>query len=137
MFNKLLFAIAVFTMSIGVTFAAVDVNKATAAQLDSIKGIGPATSKAIVDERTKGGAFKDWNDFQSRVKGIGEKSSAKMSDSGLTVEGKAYAATSSKAAPSKTEEKKPLVADAKKEEAKPALNKDAKAKKEDKTEVKK
>lgn len=122
MFNKLLLAIAAFTMSIGVTFAAVDVNQATVAQLDSIKGIGPATSKAIIDERTKGGPFKDWNDFQKRVKGIGEKSSAKMSESGLTVEGKAYAATSSKAAASKTEEKKPLVADAKKED-KPEVKK--------------
>ena len=32
-------------------FAAVDVNKATAAELDSIKGIGPSTSSKILDER--------------------------------------------------------------------------------------
>ena len=33
------------------TFAAVDVNKATAAELDGIKGIGPAISTKIIDER--------------------------------------------------------------------------------------
>ena len=33
--------------------AAVDVNKATDAQLDGIKGIGPTTSKAIMAERKK------------------------------------------------------------------------------------
>ena len=43
-------------------FAAVDVNKATAAELDAIKGIGPAISGKILDERKKGN-FKDWNDF--------------------------------------------------------------------------
>ena len=34
-----------------VSFAAVDINKATVADLDSIKGIGPATSAKMLDER--------------------------------------------------------------------------------------
>ena len=34
-------------------FAAVDVNKATAAELDGIKGIGPGISGKILDERKK------------------------------------------------------------------------------------
>jgi len=130
MFNKLLFALTTFILSINVAFAAVEVNKATAAQLDSVKGIGPATSKAIIDERSKGGEFKDWNDFQSRVKGIGEKSSAKMSEAGLTVAGKPYAATSAKETAVKPEEKKPSSVDAK-------VNKEAKPKKEEKSEAKK
>jgi competence protein ComEA len=33
--------------------AAVDVNKAGAAELDSIKGVGPAMSERILDERKK------------------------------------------------------------------------------------
>ena len=49
-----------------ICLAAVDVNKASAAELDSIKGIGPALSGKILDERNKG-AFKDWNDLLSRV----------------------------------------------------------------------
>jgi competence protein ComEA len=71
-------------------FAAVDVNKGTAAELDGVKGIGPAISTKILDERKKA-PFKDWNDFIARVKGIGEKSAAKLSAEGLTVDGAAFA----------------------------------------------
>jgi competence protein ComEA len=77
-------------------FAAVDVNKATAAELDSVKGIGPAISTKIVDERKKNGNFKDWNDFISRVNGVGDKNAAKLSDNGLTVNGAAYSGASAK-----------------------------------------
>ena len=73
-----------------VAFAAVDVNKANAADLDSVKGIGPAISSKIIEERKKGD-FKDWNDLISRVKGIGEKNAATMSTGGLTVGSASYA----------------------------------------------
>jgi competence protein ComEA len=69
-------------------FADVDVNKADQAALDGIKGLGPVKSKAILSERKKHGEFKDWADFESRVKGIGDKSAAKLSEAGLTVNGK-------------------------------------------------
>lgn len=72
------------------SFAAVDVNKATAADLDGIKGIGPAISGKIIEERKKGN-FKDWNDFIERVKGVGEGNAAKFSAEGLTVNGAAFA----------------------------------------------
>jgi competence protein ComEA len=75
--------------------AAVDVNKATDAQLDSVKGIGPVTSKVIMTERKKG-EFKDWQDFITRVKGIGETRAAKLSAEGLTVNGTEYKAASAK-----------------------------------------
>jgi competence protein ComEA len=81
-------------------FAAVDVNKATAAELDGIKGIGPSTSKAIVDERKKGD-FKNWEDLITRVKGIGEGNAAKFSAEGLTVKGETY----KKAADTKKDDK--------------------------------
>lgn len=81
--------------------AAVDVNKATDAQLDAVKGIGPATSKAIVAERKKGD-FKDWADFISRVKGVGEKKAESLSKEGLTVNGESFKA----AAATKKDEKK-------------------------------
>lgn len=70
-------------------FAAVDVNKATAAELDSIKGIGPAMSTKILDERKKGN-FKDWTDLMDRIKGIKEGKAAKFSAEGLTVNGDAF-----------------------------------------------
>ena len=76
--------------------AAVDVNKATDAELDSVKGIGPITSKLIMSERKKG-EFKSWQDFIDRVKGIGDDRAAKLSAEGLTVNGTSYkAATATK-----------------------------------------
>lgn len=88
MLKKLLLVVGTLIVSIGFAFASVEVNQADQAALDGIKGIGPTTSKAILDERKKGGNFKDWNDLQTRVKGIGDKSSDKFSEAGLTVNGK-------------------------------------------------
>lgn len=95
MLKKLLILIAMLYASIA--FAAVDANQGTAAELDSIKGIGPATSGKIIEERKKGN-FKDWGDLLSRVKGIGLKSAAHLSGSGLTVNGSAYTGASAKSA---------------------------------------
>ena len=124
-----------------VAFAAVDVNKASAADLDGIKGIGPAISGRIIDERKKGN-FKDWGDFIERIKGVGEGNAAKFSAEGLTVGGSAYksaaaapavkaadakpaaAAAPAAPAPAAKEEKKDPKAEAK---AKKAADKQAKA----------
>lgn len=87
MFKKFLaFFAAMFLVA---AFAAVDVNKATEAELDGIKGIGPVTSKLIMSERKKA-EFKNWDDFVARVKGVGDKSAAKFSAQGLTVSGAKY-----------------------------------------------
>lgn len=118
-------------------FAAVDVNKGTAAELDGVKGIGPAISTKIVDERKKGN-FKDWADFIGRVSGIGDKSAAKLSEAGLTVNGQALAGAAA-AAPAKAAEKPAAKAEAKPAEAaKPAMDAkaDAKAEKKAKAEAK-
>ncbi|CAN7500036.1 helix-hairpin-helix domain-containing protein [Pseudoduganella sp. LjRoot289] len=88
MMKKLLMALVTLVVTMGFAFAQVDVNKADAAALDGIKGIGPAKSKAILEERTKGGEFKDWADFEKRVKGIGDKNAIKLSEAGLQVNGK-------------------------------------------------
>ena len=87
MFKKLFAFIA--AMSLVAAFAAVDVNKGTEAQLGSIKGIGPATSALIMTERKKT-EFKNWDDLISRVKGLGDKTAAKLSEGGLTVGGTSY-----------------------------------------------
>ena len=87
MMKKLMLAIATMIATMGFAFAQVDVNKADAPALDSVKGVGPKMSKAILDERAKG-EFKDWADFEKRVKGVGDKSSAKLSMAGLQVNGK-------------------------------------------------
>ncbi|MBS3911975.1 MAG: helix-hairpin-helix domain-containing protein [Hydrogenophaga sp.] len=72
-------------------FAAVDVNDASVADLDSIKGIGPGTSAKIMEQR-KAAKFKDWDDLVQRVSGIGDKRAAKLSAEGLTVNGAAFKA---------------------------------------------
>lgn len=82
-------AVAMMVFS-GWSFAApVDVNKADQAQLETVKGIGPATAGKILAERKKG-SFKDWGDLVGRVPGIGDKSAQKLSDGGLVIDGKAY-----------------------------------------------
>lgn len=124
MLKKILLAMAMFYAAI--SYAAVDVNKATAAQLDGVKGIGPTKSAAIIDERKKGD-FKDWEDFISRVPGIGQGNASKLSAAGMTVgtatyKGPAKAGADKKDA--KNDDKKvaakvePKKAEAKKEEPK-------------------
>ena len=94
MLKKLLAAL--LALCAAAAFAAVDVNKADQAALESVKGIGPAISGKILEERKKG-SFKDWNDLIERVKGVGEGNAAKFSADGLTVNG----ATFGGAAPAK------------------------------------
>jgi competence protein ComEA len=95
MFKKFLAATAML-FAIASSWAAVDANKATDAELDGLKGVGPALTKRIVEAR-KQSPFKDWTDFMSRVKGVKEKSAAKLSAEGLTVNGQSFAS----AAPAK------------------------------------
>lgn len=97
-------------------FAAVDVNKATEAQLDGVKGIGPVMSKRILDERKKG-EFKSWEDFISRVTGVGESNAAKFSDGGLTIKGKGYKAAAAEGKKDAKDAKKEASAEKKEEKA--------------------
>ncbi|HRH86880.1 MAG TPA: helix-hairpin-helix domain-containing protein [Rubrivivax sp.] len=69
--------------------AAVDANKASQAELETVKGIGPGLSTKILDAR-KAGAFKDWTDLVERVGGIGPGNAAKFSQAGLMVNNVAY-----------------------------------------------
>ena len=108
---------ALLALVAAAAFAAVDVNKADQAALESIKGIGPGISSKILDERKKG-SFKDWNDLIERVKGVGEGNAARFSSDGLTVNGSSF----SGAAPmAKTDsDARPAAAKAKHEETKTA-----------------
>lgn len=122
MFKKLLVFIA--AMYVAVSFAAVDVNKATAAELDGLKGIGPGISGKIVEERKKGN-FKDWNDFITRVQGVGETNAAKFSAEGMTVGGASFkgVAAAPAAAAAKKDDKPAAAA---KKDDKPMAKADAK-----------
>ena len=110
MIKKLMLAVAALIATTSFAFAQVEINKADAAALDSVKGIGPAMTKMIMDERAKG-EFKDWADFEKRVKGVGDKRAAKLSAAGLQVAGKSLdgaamaAPAGAKAAPAKAKAK--------------------------------
>ena len=78
--------LAVFALN---AFAAADANKASQAELESVKGIGPGLSGKILKAR-EAGAFKNWGDLVDRVGGIGTGNAARFSQAGLTVAGTAY-----------------------------------------------
>jgi competence protein ComEA len=117
MFRQLLIGLlAAITFN---AFAAVDANRATQAELETVKGIGPALSGKILDAR-KTGEFKNWNDLVDRVGGVGPGNAARFSQAGLTVAGVAYDAGATTAAPA-------APAKAKKEAKEPKDGKTAKA----------
>ena len=59
------------------TSAPVNLNSATAAQLQTLPGIGASTAQRILDYRQKNGAYKKIEELMN-VKGIGEKSFLKL-----------------------------------------------------------
>jgi len=52
--------------------APINLNTATAAELEALPGVGPATAARIVEYRQKQGAFKKIEDLMN-VRGVGEK----------------------------------------------------------------
>src|SRR5438874_968801 len=55
----------------------VNLNSASAAQLQTLPGIGASTAQRIVDYRQKNGAFKKIEELMN-VRGVGEKSFLKL-----------------------------------------------------------
>ena len=86
-FTAMLAALALSTS--WVAAAATDVNQASVAELEAIKGIGPVLSAKISSARQQA-AFKDWADLVDRVSGLGASHARRFSEAGLTVAGKAY-----------------------------------------------
>ncbi len=59
--------------------ALVDLNTATAEELDALPGVGPATAQAIIDHRSTNGPFVSVDDLLD-VRGIGEAKLADLRD---------------------------------------------------------
>jgi competence protein ComEA len=93
----LLAAVLSLWAAAGVHASAVDVNKATQAELETVKGIGPAMSAKILAARTSGD-FKDWDDLVQRVSGMGPGNARRMSEAGLRVGAAAFQGQASAAA---------------------------------------
>ena len=91
--KRILFAcFALFLMAFaGLASAVVDLNTATAAELDALKGVGPAKAKAIIDYREKNGPFKSVDELD-KVKGFGMKTVEKLRPD-ISVDGSAAAPT--------------------------------------------
>ena len=60
----------------GQAASAADVNQASAAELEAVKGIGPALSGKILAARQQG-SFKSWSDLVDRVAGMGPGNAAR------------------------------------------------------------
>ncbi len=75
--KRILSSIALFVAGISLAFAAVNINTASVAELNTVKGIGPSKAQAIVEYREKNGPFKTLDDLKG-VKGFGDKSVAKL-----------------------------------------------------------
>ena len=73
---------------LGAAFAgaalALDANSATQAELESIRGVGPALAARIVEAR-RARPFADLDDLKARVRGVGDANLRRMRDDGLDV----------------------------------------------------
>lgn len=94
-----------FALIVGMFFicasalAAININTANQQQLESLNGIGPVKAKAIIDYRTKNGAFKTVDDLK-KVSGIGDKTLEKLKKD-ISVTGASAAPAPAAAAPAK------------------------------------
>jgi competence protein ComEA len=85
-------ALLVWLLASATSALAVEANSANRAQLEQLRHVGPPLAEAILVARDKDGAFKDWPDLMSRVRGIRSAKAGKLSEAGLTVGGAPYAA---------------------------------------------
>ena len=84
-------AAVLLALHLGSAFA-VEINQASEADLDGLRGLGPATTREILAERRKA-PFASWADLMARVRGLGPAKAAQLSGDGVTVAGQPYAGT--------------------------------------------
>jgi competence protein ComEA len=68
---------------------ALEVNEASEAELDGLRGIGPPFTRRLLDARQQE-SFQNWQDLMSRVTGMGPKVARSLSQQGLMVQGRSY-----------------------------------------------
>ncbi len=70
----------------------IDLNTANLAELQRIRGVGPATAERILEAREEGGPFASLDDVARRVKGVGPATVARWREEGGVTAGSAVAA---------------------------------------------
>ena len=78
-----------FVLSAGSGAQTLDIAQARELDLDGLRGLGPATTRIILQERERQ-PFRDWQDLMKRSPGIGPKKAAQLSGQGLRVQGQPY-----------------------------------------------
>ena len=68
---------------------ALEINQANEAELDSIKGMGPAMTRKVLAARADK-PFINWKDLMSRVRGIGKNKAQQFSEQGVLVNGQSF-----------------------------------------------
>ncbi|ROH85297.1 helix-hairpin-helix domain-containing protein [Pseudomethylobacillus aquaticus] len=76
MYQRTVLVLFTFLFSL-MAHAAVDLNSASSSELESVNGIGPSKAAAIVDYRSKNGAFKSVDDLD-KVPGFGSVTMEKV-----------------------------------------------------------
>lgn len=66
--------------------SALELNQASEAELDGLKGMGPSLSRKVLAAR-KLQPFASWADFRQRVPGVGVAKATAFSNQGLTIQG--------------------------------------------------
>jgi len=82
MFKKWIISLLLaFSLSSFAAFAAdkININTASADELQLLNGVGPSTANAIVEYREQNGAFANVDDLVN-IKGIGEKKVANIAE---------------------------------------------------------
>ena len=74
-------------LGLSLSAQALDLNTATAEQLQDLRGVGPRTAQIIVQERNRAGRFESLEDLSDRVRGIGPKRIQALQAAGLRVLG--------------------------------------------------
>jgi competence protein ComEA len=74
--------------------AAVELNSASLAELEALGGVGTTLAAHMVEERARR-PFTDWADARRRLKGLGPKLAARLSEQGLTVGGAPFTSVAS------------------------------------------
>ena len=64
---------------------AMDLNRASQSELQSLRGVGAKTAALIVQERSRGGPYESLENLSERVRGVGQKKAASLAKSGLRV----------------------------------------------------